>query len=457
MEEEEEEQQEGEVLKPNLQFDNYKFQFDNLLKHKQVPTMYPIVSCIISYDSTRAILVSKRDDREFWVRMYDLESYQKTFEEMIGGKEDSYIRAKEVEQNSTGKKYAIVFIDDGKFFLRVFTKVARPLEVCEQEDFDINKALGLDNFTMPIQGFPDPFITCSFITDDRIAVQLFYNYSQVHYHFTYDHSKHEIEGRYISEKMDCNRMNFPYKSFFNPEDNVIYCFYRQGQAFTISADDPGNFHVERMTDKDLGQMYLFNNKALIARSSSTVLFFKIIADEDDPEEKSWQQYHVLNIRGFIYFIKGNKRIQITTDDNIYFYLIDLETFEPKLENVMFNFMGCNQMMFGSKVKYGITYKTNQKSFDVYRRRYIHDYKVPISHEILEGSMGLDLPTMKAFLITNIDKIYMYDSETYQRIGEMPITLLKTETREPNQIIALGKSKDEKYIACISGKNLIMKQ
>lgn len=78
---EEEEEQEGEVLKPNLQFDNYKFQFDNLLKHKQVPTMYPIVSCIISYDSTRAILVSKKDDREFWVRMYDLESYAKTFEE----------------------------------------------------------------------------------------------------------------------------------------------------------------------------------------------------------------------------------------------------------------------------------------------------------------------------------------------------------------------------------------
>lgn len=166
---------------------------------------------------------------------------------------------------------------------------------------------------------------------------------------------------------------------------------------------------------------------------------------------------MLNIRGFIYFIKGNKRIQITTDDNIYFYLIDLETFAPKLENVMFNFMGCNQMMFGSKVKYGITYKTNQRSFDVYRRRYIHDYKVPVSHEILEGSMGLDLPTMKAFLITNIDKIYMYDSETYQRIGEMPITLLQTETREPNQIIALRKSNDETYVACISGKNLIMKQ
>ena len=47
-------------------------------------------------------------------------------------------------------------------------------------------------------------------------------------------------------------MNFPYKSFYNNEDQVVYCFYRQGQAFTIDANDPENFKVERMTDKDLG-------------------------------------------------------------------------------------------------------------------------------------------------------------------------------------------------------------
>ena len=96
-----------------------------------------------------------------------------------------------------------------------------------------------------------------------------------------------------------------------------------------------------MTDQDLGQMYLINNKALIARSSSRILFFKIKHDEDDPSIKFWKEYRVLNVRGFIYFIKGNKRIQITTDDKIYFYLIDPITFEPELENVMYNFMDCN--------------------------------------------------------------------------------------------------------------------
>ena len=79
--------------------------------------------------------------------------------------------------------------------------------------------------------------------------------------------------------------------------------------------------------------------------------------------------------------------------------MDPETFIPKLENVMFNFMGCDQMMFGSKVKYGITYKSNQKSFDIYRRKYIHDFKVPVSNLDFEGSVGIEFEKHNAFVVT----------------------------------------------------------
>lgn len=104
-------------------------------------------------------------------------------------------------------------------------------------------------------------------------------------------------------------------------------------------------------------MVLVYNNALIARSSSDILFFKIEKDEDT-EERKWKLYHDIEVRGFIYYIKGNVRIQVTTNDKIYFYLIDKDTLEPELENVMNNFMSCNQMMFGSKVRYCVTYKTN---------------------------------------------------------------------------------------------------
>lgn len=116
-----------------------------------------------------------------------------------------------------------------------------------------------------------------------------------------------------------------------------------------------------MTELDLGQMYLVYGQALIARSSSEVLFFKRQADDITGEMK-WKIYHRIQARGFIYYIKGNIRIQITTDEKIFFYLIDRVTLDPVLENVMFNYMGCNHLMFGSKVKYGISYKTNQRSF-----------------------------------------------------------------------------------------------
>jgi hypothetical protein len=108
------------------------------------------VTCMITYDSTRAITVTKKDDREFWVRMYDLETYEKTFNEQIGGEPTSFIRLKEIEQNYAGNKYAMIFIDDGKFRMRVFGKTERTLEEALQQELNINKILGINDYTMPI-------------------------------------------------------------------------------------------------------------------------------------------------------------------------------------------------------------------------------------------------------------------------------------------------------------------
>jgi len=50
------------IIKPNMRFHNYKDIFCNLIKQSSVITSYPITTMIISYDSTRAITVSKNDD-----------------------------------------------------------------------------------------------------------------------------------------------------------------------------------------------------------------------------------------------------------------------------------------------------------------------------------------------------------------------------------------------------------
>lgn len=65
--------------------------------------------------------------------------------------------------------------------------------------------------------------------------------------------------------------------------------------------------MEIIHNRDLGTMYMINNKALVARCSSQILFFKKITDEFTNETR-WVKYHDLQLRGFLYFIKGNKRI-----------------------------------------------------------------------------------------------------------------------------------------------------
>ena len=42
----------------------------------------------------------------------------------------------------------------------------------------------------------------------------------------------------------------------------------------------------------------------------------------------WNNYHTIDCRGQIYFIKGNIRMQIISEKFIYFYLIDEETLMP---------------------------------------------------------------------------------------------------------------------------------
>ena len=127
----------------------------------------------------------------------------------------------------------------------------------------------------------------------------------------------------------------------------MYTFYRQGDGFDfilnndrapgIDPNDLSKYRYQDVYDNDLGQMFLFNNKALIARSSSKILFFR--QEQDVVTGKiRWTQYHSISERGFIFTIKGNKRMQIATGEKIYFYLIDPETYMPKLENCMNNFM-----------------------------------------------------------------------------------------------------------------------
>ena len=161
-------------------------------------------------------------------------------------------------------------------------------------------------------------------------------------------------------------------------------------------------------------MYLIFNEALLVRSSNTMLFFKkkSICNDDEVCNKSlghWTEYHKIDkMRGTIYFIRGNIRIQITTEGKIYFYLIDKKTFEPELENVMLNSMQCSSLMFGARVRYGISYKVSEQNFTIYTRKCFHNFKVCIDNSTYEGATGAELPNLKQYALAERRNLGIYD-------------------------------------------------
>ena len=83
--------------------------------------------------------------------------------------------------------------------VRIAFRTKTPEEIAENE-LDINALLGLNNHTMPINDFPDPFVSCCFVTDTLIFVNLFENAKLLHHHFFYDTEKREMLGEPVQYK-----------------------------------------------------------------------------------------------------------------------------------------------------------------------------------------------------------------------------------------------------------------
>jgi Cys-tRNA synthase (O-phospho-L-seryl-tRNA:Cys-tRNA synthase) len=102
-----------------------------------------------------------------------------------------------------------------------------------------------------------------------------------------------------------------------------------------------------MTDKDIGNMYIFNNECLMVSSSSIVQFF--VKEWDDViEETRWIYHHTLRIRGFIFFNIATSRLQIINEEKIFAYIMNKQTNLPDIESVTYNYMKCSLAVFGRK-------------------------------------------------------------------------------------------------------------
>ena len=69
------------------------------------------------------------------------------------------------------------YMDDGKFYVRVFGFEQRTIDVIEQQELNINEMFDIDDYSIAITDFPHPFITCTFVSSSRLYVNFFYTYS----------------------------------------------------------------------------------------------------------------------------------------------------------------------------------------------------------------------------------------------------------------------------------------
>jgi hypothetical protein len=196
-----------------------------------VDTIYDIISVCITFDSKFAIAIVFRSDKINVIRIYALNSADmcKHFvsEHEIKG---FYVKAKSINQTDDGQLFNCPYFDDGNFWLLLFNTEKTI------EKIDISEMLKIDRRSRPNVGFPDPLINACFIGEDRVFINLFHNRDLNHWHLIYNYKEKKIVGEPVCVKLGESKLNFPYNNFYDSKRQKVYCFYRQGQSFTVDVN-----------------------------------------------------------------------------------------------------------------------------------------------------------------------------------------------------------------------------
>jgi hypothetical protein len=324
-----------EVFKPNYAFADYRREFEDLIEKKSVRTEGTIVTLIQNHRSTRLLGILKIDDQLCYVKQWDVKG-NLLFAKEYGGKPESFLKMISISQTDAGDLFCVPYYDNGKFFLSIFNEREETHEVF------LNGELGLDEGTMPNESFQDPYSVCAFTTPTKLFVTVFHQPDLMHHHCFYDLETRQVT-QHISfggpEKGFFSLRNFPQKAFYDPKAEEIYTFYRQGQIVTCACDDLTNHRLQLNLSRDIGLMEMFNHTILITRNSKSIVFIK--RDKEPHEEfLKWEEYHRLEIPGFVNYAHGNDFFQIADLDYIYLYRFD-ENFMPVLDGVISNWLRVN--------------------------------------------------------------------------------------------------------------------
>lgn len=112
------------------------------------------------------------------------------------------------------------------------------------------------------------------------------------------------------------------------------------------------------------------------------------------------------------------------------------------------------MIIDNKSNLCFTYKQNQDSFSIIKRRYDHGFHEIIDHQSREGFNGQNYPTKNIFVTSDTNYIYIHAEDTFQIMNRVQVPIAKSDTDDCMEIITSKTSQDESLLAVLVGKNLI---
>ena len=155
--------------------------------------------------------------------MWDLQTKNKVYHQSYGGKENSFIKMKTL--NDSGELYSVSYFDNGLFYLSVFDDEMEIQNVC------FNELLDLSIHTRVNEDFYDPYTASTFISESEIFVVIFDAFAHKHVHFIWNINQQKSMKEVVRlgtqwALLSNSKKNFPQRVFFDQKTDTVHIIYR---------------------------------------------------------------------------------------------------------------------------------------------------------------------------------------------------------------------------------------
>lgn len=149
------------------------------------------------------------------------------------------------------------------------------------------------------------------------------------------------------------------------------------------------------------------------------------------------------------YTSGDTRFQLIQEKKIQIYkLVVMDgKFRPVLENTMFNYMNCSQLLLSKNGDFAVSFKYDQNNLYIYERKYLHSFSVKIDGKDYEGTIARTLKDGH-FVLAHHRYVKIYNSKKKQK-AKIKIDKLQ----EDEEVVSMELSKDDKRLGVAIGKRI----